>query len=157
MKLDSQWITGFVDGEGCFHIGISRHPEMSIGFQILPEFTVVQHKRDVKLLNGLKATFGCGVIRKNHGDRLAFRVRDQKQLREIIVPFFQKHPLKSCKGADFKKFVKVLRIMERGEHLSLEGLEKIRGISNQMNWGKLRESPTLSETVESDRAKFLVG
>jgi succinate dehydrogenase flavin-adding protein (antitoxin of CptAB toxin-antitoxin module) len=138
VKLDAQWVTGFVDGEGCFHIGISRHPEMTIGFQVLPEFTVVQHERDVKVLNGIKSFFGCGVVRKNNGDRLAYRVRDGRHLREIIVPFFQKHPLKSCKSTDFEKFSKVLLMMDKGEHLSLDGLEKIRKISNQMNRGKLR-------------------
>ena len=51
MKLDSQWITGFVDGEGCFHVGINPHPSMKTGFQVLPEFTVVQHERDVQVLH----------------------------------------------------------------------------------------------------------
>ncbi len=32
---------GFVDGEGCFYVGINPHPEMSSKFQVLPEFTVV--------------------------------------------------------------------------------------------------------------------
>jgi len=30
-KLNADWIVGFVDGEGCFHIGISKHPEVSFG------------------------------------------------------------------------------------------------------------------------------
>ena len=71
MKLDTQWVTGFVDGEGCFYVGINAHSEMTAGFQVLPEFTVVQHKRDVQVLHALKAFFGCGVVRTNHGDRMA--------------------------------------------------------------------------------------
>ena len=78
MKLDAQWITGFVDGEGCFYVGINPHKEMTAGFQVLPEFTVVQHKRDVQVLHALKSYFGCGVVRVNHGDRMAYRVRGQK-------------------------------------------------------------------------------
>jgi hypothetical protein len=50
MKLETQWIVGFVDGEGCFHVGIARHEDMRTGYQILPEFTVVQHERDVQIL-----------------------------------------------------------------------------------------------------------
>ena len=88
MKLDAQWITGFVDGEGCFHVGINSHHEMTAGFQVLPEFTVVQHERDVQILHALKAYFGCGVVRVNHGDRMAYRVRSLKHLLEHIVPFF---------------------------------------------------------------------
>ena len=33
MKLDAQWITGFVDGEGCFYVGINPHKEMTAGFR----------------------------------------------------------------------------------------------------------------------------
>ena len=36
MQLDAQWIVGFVDGEGCFHVSINAQEEMSIGFQVLP-------------------------------------------------------------------------------------------------------------------------
>jgi hypothetical protein len=45
MKLDAQWIAGFVDGEGCFHIGINQNKDMLLGYQVLPEFVVTQHKR----------------------------------------------------------------------------------------------------------------
>ncbi|MEM6274992.1 MAG: LAGLIDADG family homing endonuclease, partial [Myxococcota bacterium] len=75
MNLHPQWIAGFVDGEGCFHVSINPHDDMKTGYQVLPEFVVVQHERDVQLLHGLKAHFGCGVVRKNHGDRMAYRVR----------------------------------------------------------------------------------
>jgi hypothetical protein len=138
MKLNAEWITGFVDGEGCFHVGISKHSEMTIGFQVLPEFTVVQHKRDVNLLYAFKKYFGCGVVRVNHGDRMAYRVRDKNHLKERIVPFFIKYPLKSKKLADFKKFCSILRMMDVGDHLDSEGIVKIKQTASQMNRGKLR-------------------
>ena len=138
MKLDAQWITGFVDGEGCFFVGINPHEEMTAGFQVLPEFTVVQHKRDVQILHALKAYFGCGVVRVNHGDRMAYRVRSKKHLLEHIVPFFMKHPLKTKKYVDFRKFRRILLMMEKGVHLKVEGIEEIRIICKQMNRGSLR-------------------
>ena len=150
MNLNAAWVTGFVDGEGCFHIGISRHGEMSTGYQVLPEFTVVQHARDVKVLHGLKSYFGCGVVRKNHGDRMAYRVRKREHLLERIVPFFMKHPLKTQKRLEFLKFRKVLLRMEKDEHLTQEGLTAIRAIAAQMNRSRLRESPAYLETGGSD-------
>src|SRR5437667_421694 len=63
MKLDPGWVTGFVDGEGCFHVGINAHADMAAGYQVLPEFTVVQQAREAQLLHALKAFFGCGVVR----------------------------------------------------------------------------------------------
>ncbi len=138
MNLHAEWITGFVDGEGCFYVGINAHAEMSAGYQVLPEFTVVQHERDVQVLYALKAYFGCGVVRVNHGDRMAYRVRKSKDLLEIIVPFFMKHPLKTKKNVDFRKFRSVLLKIEKGVHLTSEGIEEIRNIVSEMNRGSSR-------------------
>lgn len=138
MNLDAGWITGFVDGEGCFYVGINSHKEMAAGFQILPEFTVVQHERDVQVLHALKNYFGCGVVRKNHDDRMVYRVRSVKHLLEDIVPFFEKHLLKTKKRVDFQKFRRILLMMEKGIHLTPEGIEEIRKIAGQMNRGSSR-------------------
>ena len=133
MDLNAQWIVGFTDGEGCFHIGINTNQEMTLGVQVLPEFTVVQHEVDEQVLYALKAYFGCGVVRKNHGTRLSYRVRGQENLRQKILPFFEKHQLKTRKRIDFAKFRKVVLLMEKGEHLKPDGLEKIRQIKTTMN------------------------
>jgi hypothetical protein len=137
-RLEAQWVVGFVDGEGCFYVGVNAHPEMKAGYQVLPEFTVVQHERDVQLLYALKEFFGCGVVRRNHADRMAYRVRSVEHLRERIIPFFEKHPLKSKKYVDFLKFRKILLLMERNEHLTPEGIERIRVIASAMNTGRER-------------------
>ena len=128
-------MVGFVDGEGCFFVGINRHSEMTSGFQVLPEFTVVQHERDIQLLHALKQFFVCGVVRRNHAERMAYRVRGLDHLNQMIIPFFEKHPLKSKKRVDFIKFRKVLLLMSKGEHLAAEGIEKIRAIAATMNTG----------------------
>ena len=133
MNLDAQWITGFVDGEGCFFVGVNPHPEMTIGYQVLPEFTVVQHKRDIQLLHRLKEFFGCGVVRTNHGDRMAYRVRSRTHLLEKIIPFFTKHSLQTKKQQDFELFRTALLLMENGEHLTKEGIAKFRAIASKMN------------------------
>ena len=138
MNLEPQWITGFVDGEGCFHVSINPHKEMTTGYQVLPEFTVVQHKRDVKILHALKSYFGCGVVRTNHGDRMAYRVRAINHLIEHIVPFFMEHPLMTIKNVEFKKFRRILLLMEKGDHLTEQGIEQIREIASQMNRGRSR-------------------
>ena len=138
MTLENGWVTGFVDGEGCFYVGVNRNREMTVGFQVLPEFTVVQHERDVQLLHALKTFFGCGVVRTNHGDRMAFRVRGKDDLLKRVIPFFREHPLMSKKQHDFEKFCEVLRLMEEGGHLTEAGIGKIRALTSQMNRGQPR-------------------
>jgi len=136
--LEAEWVTGFVDGEGCFHVGIAVHPGMRTHHQVLPEFTVVQHERDVRLLHALSAFFGCGVVRGNHGDRKAYRVRRRSDLIRTIVPFFIAHPLRSQKRGDFMLFRRVLEMMELDVHLTRSGVERIRALAAQMNRGRSR-------------------
>lgn len=135
MNLEAQWIVGFVDGEGCFHVGINKHPDMKVGYQVLPEFTVVQHEKDIQILHAFKSYFGCGVVRSNHGDRMAYRVRSQQHLLQHVIPFFEKHKLKTKKGIDFRKFRTILLMMQEGLHLTEDGLLKIREIAAEMNRG----------------------
>ena len=132
MNLTPDWVVGFVDGEGTFDIAINPHPEMATGYQVLPEFRVVQHQRDIQVLYALKRFFRCGVVRRNHDDRYELRIRKLSCLQEV-VDFFEKHPLKTKKQVDFKKFARVVRYMAEGRHLTKEGLIEIIEISLTMN------------------------
>ena len=132
MELTPDWVVGFVDGEGCFFVGINQHKEMTTGYQVLPEFTVVQHERDVPVLYALKRFFGCGVVRRNHADRYAYRVRNLKCIEKVIA-FFERHKLKTKKRVDFLRFRKVCLMMKEGKHLEREGLLRIIDIALKMN------------------------
>src|ERR1044071_5610238 len=90
-RLSADWVVGFVDGEGCFFVGINRQPTMKVGWQVLPEFRVVRRERDVAVLEQLREFFGCGQITVNHGDRKELRIRGLKELSEQVVPFFEAH------------------------------------------------------------------
>ena len=136
MNLEAQWVVGFTDGEGCFHVGMAKHAEMTMGIQVLPELTIVQHERDVKVLHALKQFFSCGVVRRNHGDRMCWRVRRIEHLRDFILPFFDAHPLKTGKLQDYAAFRRVVLMMSEGRHLTAEGVQEIRKIAERMNRGR---------------------
>ena len=133
MQIDPNWIAGFVDGEGTFYIGINKHPDMKSGYQILPEFRIVQHERDIQLLYNLKKYFGAGVVRVNHDTRYELRIRDISALAGIVIPFFQKYPLYTQKKFDFLKFAQVIDMMKNGEHLDSKGIIKIIDVAEKMN------------------------
>lgn len=132
MELSSDWVVGFVDGEGCFHVGINRHPDLATGYQVLPEFVVVQHELDVQILFALKRFFRGGVVRQNHGDRWWLRIRNLKMLLEVCR-FFSSHPLKTRKNVEFHKFRRVIQFLDEGRHLQVEGLLSIVDIALSMN------------------------
>lgn len=131
--LSIEWVVGFVDGEGCFHVAINKNQEVKFGYQIIPEFVIVQHKRDLNLLYRLRTFFGCGVVRRNKDDRYCVRIRKLESLVNVVVPFFEKHSLKSKKNIDFKKFAYVVKLMSEGKHLTSEGFNEISKIASQMN------------------------
>lgn len=132
MELSPEWVVGFVDGEGCFYVGINPQPEMTTGYQVLPEFRVVQHERDIQVLYALKRFFRCGVVRRNREDRYELRVRRLSCLKEVVT-FFENHPLRTKKNVDFDKFAQVIRLMGEGQHLTQDGLVKIIEIALLMN------------------------
>mgnify|MGYP001290056351 CR=1 FL=1 len=131
-RLDAKWIVGFVDGEGCFHVSINRNEKMKLDWQVLPEFRVVQHEKNQKVLYKLKEYFGFGHVVINHGDRKEFRVRKLDDLRKIVI-FFNENKLRTTKSKDLNCFSKILDLMLKNEHLSLEGLLKIEKIISNMN------------------------
>lgn len=133
MTLQPNWISGFVDGEGTFYVGINANKTMSIGYQVLPEFRVVQHEKDIQVLHAIKSYFKCGVVRVNHGDRMEYRVRKIEHLLTIIIPFFEKYPLVTKKRTDFSKFKRIVLHMEQDKHLEKDGLNNILRIAHTMN------------------------
>ena len=133
MNINPAWIAGFVDGEGTFYVGINKNDTMTIGYQVLPEFRIVQHKRDIQLLQALKKYFQAGVVRVNHDDRYELRIRSIKHLDEIIIPFFIKNELLTQKKFDFIKFKKIIDLMKENKHLEKDGLIKIIDLASLMN------------------------
>jgi hypothetical protein len=136
------WITGFVDGEGCFAVPMHRNPTASVGWQVQPQFVVVQGASSVSALEVLRDYFGCGRInlnarRDNHRESLSrYVVRRFRDLDEIIVPFFRENPLRTSKRENFEKFVEVLELMKQRRHLSVGGLLEIAAIVETMNQRK---------------------
>ena len=128
LKLTNDWVRGFTDGEGCFHTSIVKVEDMRLKKRPIPEFVVTQHQRSMHVLEGLQSFFQCGLIKRNHGDRFCFCVRSIEHLDNIILPFFAKHPLLT-KNEEVKVFQKIVRLMRKKEHLTIEGLEKIEKLS----------------------------
>ena len=131
-RLAPEWVVGFTEGEGCFRVSINRQPKMSTGWQVLPEFRVVQHKRNKTTLKQLQKFFGAGDVVINHGARLELRIRRLSDLSKVVA-FFEKHRLHTTKQADFRIFAQILSMMERREHLTRVGLAKIAKLIWKMN------------------------
>ena len=148
-RLDSRWVSGFVDGEGCFHVSINKIPKMSIGWQVLPEFRIVQHERDESVLEELQQFFQAGKVVTNHGARKELRIRKLNDLRNVVL-FFKQHPLRTEKKKNLKIFAEILELMEHKKHLTVEGLINIANLCWSMN---RKIKPRFLESSETLRQK----
>lgn len=148
------WITSYVDGEGCFSINFVKQPDRKeksrirkgykTGYQISHEFAVVQGEKSIGSLKKLKNFFKVGNIyinrrNDNHKENLfRYSVVKREDLINTIIPFFQKHQLQTSKKSDFFYFVKCMKLIEKGKHLTREGAIKIALLSEKMNQKKSR-------------------
>ena len=131
-RLAPDWVVGFTEGEGCFRVSINKQPKMSTGWQVLPEFRIVQHKRNKSTLKELQRFFGAGDVVVNHDTRWELRIRKLTDL-EKVAAFFEQHPLRTTKKSDLRIFAQVLSMMGRREHLTHDGLAKIAKLIWKMN------------------------
>jgi hypothetical protein len=80
----------------------------------------------------LVSYFNCGTIYVSR-NVVDFYVSSFNDIINIIIPFCDKHPIQGVKYLDYVDFCKVAELMQKKEHLTIEGLEKIRKIKNTMN------------------------
>ena len=135
MKLTPDWICGFVEGEGSFVISITKI-KSSQSEQVRLFFKVTQHVKNVQLLYAFKKYFELGIVkpqRKDPEQCWEFVVSRFEHLRTKIIPFFEKHTMHSTKKFDFYRFRKVAIMKQRKDHLTPEGLKKIKSIASRMN------------------------
>lgn len=112
-------------------------------------FSIVFDKKDLPLLEGIKAHFGglapgaagcpgpasLGSIKKNGKGTFSYRIESSEQIYNVVLPYFDKYPLITQKFGDYLLFREVVKLMNNKEHLTDEGLNKIVSIKASINRG----------------------
>ena len=128
------YISGYVDGEGCFTVSISPRPTLSVGWEVRPGFSVSQNGDRDEVLLVIQEYFGCGTIRPDRSDRtVKWETRSLVPLLERVLPHFQRYPLMSGKQRDVELFGGICFRMARGEHRTMAGLHAIAHDASEMN------------------------
>lgn len=129
-EISDEYLAGFTDGEGCFYVGFSKRNDLPLKWQIITEFHLSQNPSGRNLLEAFRKRLNCGYLKPNHAKSIKDRswvyiIKDRKDLKEKLIPFFRRNPLITGKQKDFEIFVKVLGIIDQGRHLRKEGLSEI--------------------------------
>jgi hypothetical protein len=148
----ASYISGFVDGEGCFCVSFIPSKRHRFGWEIRPSFSVSQNGDRAELLYTIQKLWGCGFIRPDRSDKtLKFEVRKVRDLVEVVLPHFRAYPLVSSKQRDVERFDSICQMIHSGRHLEPEGLQRIVQLAMEMNPSGKRKY-TGSEIVASFRS-----
>jgi hypothetical protein len=157
----ASYISGFVDGEGCFCVSFQPSRRHRFGWEVRPSFSVSQNADRAELLYILRDRWGCGFIRPDRSDKtIKFEMRNIRALVEKVLPHFQSYPLASSKQGDVERFAKICKLVFEGRHLDREGFEEIVRISMQMNPSGKRKyigSDILKSLVPGERIVCATG
>ena len=112
MKLTNDWITGFIDGDGCFSISkmpASKEFKGGNATGLRFRFIASQDQRSADVLYALKKHFGCGTVYKSSGNMMDYCITNRLHLRDKVLPHFVKYPLQTMKRIRFYEFATALR------------------------------------------------
>ena len=134
VTLNPYYVSGFVDGEGCFNVAIGKRKGLKLGIEIRASFSVSQGRSSHDLIKNLSLFFNStkSNIRVDR-ETLKYETRALDHIISEIIVHFDKYPLQSNKQNDFLKFKKVCLLLEQKKHLTKAGLEEIIKIAYSMN------------------------
>ena len=144
--LSSDYIVGLTDGEGSFSVFL--HGPHKIGdfwtnyFRAECHYYIKLREDELSLLRKVKKFFDCGGLylqkdkRPNHRNCYRFEISNYQKIKEVVIPFFQKHPPQSVnRKNDFNLFCKIFKIAteRKGKSLSEKEVNRIRKLKSQMH------------------------
>ena len=144
------YLTGFIDGEGCFCIALKHQKSAKVRWVLDPVFHVTQHSKDKEILYSLQRMFGCGIIIKKYGqpNTMQFIVQSRRELIEKIIPFFKKYPLLT-KKKDFEIFAEVVEALNQHKHADKREFIKLLKKIFKMNGGGKQRRYKIQDVLQS--------
>ena len=94
--------------------------------------------------------FNCGNV-SNNGSCIKFSVSKLSEIIRIIIPFFEKYPIRGVKSKDFSDFCEISELMKRKEHLNSEGFARILKIRSSMNKNRIHKDNIIEEDLDSSK------
>ena len=91
LKLNPWFVSGFLDGEGCFHVSIIENKKSKLGWRVRLIFSISLHEKDIALLEDIQNLLGAGQINKQGQKYIQLRVESIKEL-QTIINHFDKYP-----------------------------------------------------------------
>jgi hypothetical protein len=135
--LHPNWITGFVDAEGCFTIKFGQSKSCKTGWFVQAIFQLNVHVRDKNLLLKIKSFFNeIGTIRiDSKNNKVCYRIHKINDINKIIIPHFENYPLITNKQSDFVLWKDIVKLINKDKDKYKNGITEIINIRASLNKG----------------------
>lgn len=149
--ITADYIVGFTDGEGCFHV------QLRTDHRIVLRYFITQRFDNQKVLEAIQRFFGVGYVhlkaqewgreyRRFRNPTYVFEVTKQDHIQNVIVPFFRKHKLQAVKRFSFEKFARIADLVKGRQDIRLLSEEELKFI-----WQLKSSMNTLNLSIASAR------
>jgi hypothetical protein len=109
-----QWLVGMTDGDGSFSV-LRQNNKWTLTFKIS------QNTYNLRALYYIKKQLGIGsVYVESNRDLGHYRIRDRKQLGEVILPIYDQYPLLTTKYFNYLSFKETFDILENPNLTKME-------------------------------------
>lgn len=112
------WLTGFTQADGSFLVTHEFRPAGKLPFYPQPVFSLTQSVRDLPMMEAIHAFLGVGQLSISKGC-VTLTVRNLQDILNVIIPHFDKYPLRGGKYLAFIRFKIVCILKSSKLHLQL--------------------------------------
>ena len=141
------YIAGFVDGEGSFHVSIRKRNDHRLGWQATLTLNVSQNERTIVAF--IKRWIGCGNLQTRKDGVSYYVISNYRAINERVIPFFKRFRFRSeKKKKNFSIFCQIAEMMNRKEHLSEQGFKKLMKLREKLNEDRGRRRKYTVQNVQ---------
>lgn len=148
-KLNPHYVAGFIDGEGCFWVGVYRDEGMRNKISVQAQFEIELRVDDKKILERIQKTLNCGRLYDCNYERygwyphVKFKIAKLNDIAEKLIPFLEKCPLQAKKAETFRYFKQAIKLKVNKKHLTARGVKRAFEIQEKIrSLGKKHRSTT---------------
>jgi LAGLIDADG endonuclease len=133
LTLNTAWLSGFADAEGCFYVSIVARAASVVGFRTMLRFMLDQ-QFEIEVLYTIAALFGSGHVHLRVGTNETYRFTiDSFSAIPTVIEYFTRFPLRTHKRDSFNRWSEIYTRVLNKEHLREPGFSYIRELASLVN------------------------
>lgn len=140
---NSNWLTGFTEGDGCFYIRKQLAPKSSLGVRFGLTFELSQDSRDMELFVLIQKYLNCGKVTLKRSDTVCvLTVNKIEDIQSKVIPLFlpsgpqDKNSFYGIKRLNFLGWCEAANLIACNKHLTKDGIMQLNQIKEGLNLGR---------------------